>query len=615
MDKQTTLAFVLIGLILISWLYINSPEPVPVNPSKADSSIVAEKNDTIIAPSSEKKSEVIEQQIVKSDIPEKIYTVETEKARFEITSKGGKLRRVFLKEFKTWYYSEYPDSVYYRREVQLINSKFDGGELDVVFVTKNGELVNSSALDFSPPSEKSPYILAAGDSLEFVLSADLSQGGELKRTLKFKGDLYEIGFSVEITGMGSYLSGGSYDLVWANGLNFVEKNTVDEANYSSASVYSGEEQIIIDASGDEAVSKEAAGKIDWVGIKTKYFGMIMSPDKPDADGGAYLSGNRNESPTLGPREYYTARLKVPFQGKDYQKDNFSIYIGPLQYDLLSSYEKSYEVIYDFGSFFGLKFITRPISEYILLPLFTFLHRFIPNYGWVIIIFSIIIKLILTPLTKQSYTSIKKMQLLQPKMKELKEKYKDDPAKQQKELMGLYSTYGVSPFGGCLPMLLQMPILIALFTFFNVAVEIRNEPFVWWITNLAAPDVIFRLPFAIPLFGIQIISGTALLLGVSMFLQQKMTTTDPSQKALVYIMPVMLTILFMTFPAGLNIYYLMFNFLSYGQQLYINKRNDGTELVPVEKSKRKSGGFMQRMMEMAEQQKHAQKNPPKKKKKF
>ncbi|MGE5498817.1 MAG: membrane protein insertase YidC, partial [Syntrophothermus sp.] len=186
----------------------------------------------------------------------------------------------------------------------------------------------------------------------------------------------------------------------------------------------------------------------------------------------------------------------------------------------------------------------------------------------------------------------------------------------KETMKLYSTYGINPAGGCLPMVLQMPILVALWGLFNVAVELRHQPFMFWINNLSSPDVIFTLPFHIPLFGISQVSGLALLLGITMFLQQKMTVTDPSQKALVYMMPVMFTLMFMGFPSGLNLYYFMFNLFSILQQYWINNYSKSEPLVAVANPK-KGSGFMQRMMEAAEksasQQKAAQQQSKGKKK--
>jgi YidC/Oxa1 family membrane protein insertase len=196
--------------------------------------------------------------------------------------------------------------------------------------------------------------------------------------------------------------------------------------------------------------------------------------------------------------------------------------------------------------------------------------------------------------------MKKMQLLQPKILEIKEKFKDDPQKMNKETMKLYSTYDVNPAGGCLPLLLQMPIFIALWGLFQAAIELRQQPFIFWIKDLSQPDVIFDLGAKLPIFGIQRISGLALLMGITTFIQQKMSVKDPKQQALVYIMPVMLTILFMTFPSGLNLYYFMFNVFSIAQQYYINHKHGDVELKPVDQSKRK-GGFMSRLMDAAEKQ--------------
>jgi YidC/Oxa1 family membrane protein insertase len=195
--------------------------------------------------------------------------------------------------------------------------------------------------------------------------------------------------------------------------------------------------------------------------------------------------------------------------------------------------------------------------------------------------------------------MKKMQLLQPKIQEIKEKYKEDPQKMNKETMKLYSTYGVNPAGGCLPLILQMPIFVALWGLFQVAIDLRQQPFIFWINDLSRPDIIANLPFKLPLFGIDQVSGLALLMGITTFFQQKMSVKDPKQQALVYVMPVMLTIMFMSFPSGLNLYYFMFNVFSIAQQYYINHKHDGMVLEPV-KNPKKSKGFMQRLMEQAEQ---------------
>jgi YidC/Oxa1 family membrane protein insertase len=623
MDKQTTSAFILIGIILVIWLYLNSPQPEVTQPNTKDTTEVQKKQvDSVkksvetspkpVSTKTQQKEEGSKNFPVES-LREKVITIETDLAKIEFTSKGGRIKKYYLKEFNTWYYENFDENNFDKRHVQLISQK-DGGDLNLVFVTKDGEFVNTAKLDFTVNLTDNYYRITDKQKIDLTFLYSTPNGQQIKKTFSISANNYSSVFTSELVNMEEIISGFRYDVELANGINFVEKNSVDEANYSNASAYSGGEQFVYDASSaGTAEKKTISGKIDWLGVRNKYFAIILSPRQKFDEGGARFEGKRVVSPSGGIREFYNTSLIVPFTSNQGSKSVFDLYIGPMQYNLLKSYNKNYEAFYDFGSFFGLKFITRPISEYILLPLFQFLHLFIPNYGFVIILFSIIIKFALHPLTRQSMKSMAKMQKLQPKINELKEKYKDDQQKIQRETMNLYTTYGINPAGGCLPMLLQMPILFALFTFFNVAIEIRHEPFIFWITNLSSPDYILTLPFKIPLFGIDKITGLAPLLGITMFLQQKMSVKDPSQKALVYIMPIMFTLMFMGFSSGLNLYYFMFNILSIGHQYLITHGKEAQEeLVPV-KNPKKKGGFMQRMMEAAEKQAQVQKDAQRKRK--
>lgn len=614
MDKQSTLAFILIGLILVVWLYFNSPQPVPPTQQQTDTTVVYK--DTVVQKQEVQKP--IQPEAVQETTPfgniaqeEKVVTIETDLAKIELTSKGARIRKYYLKNYNTWYHSDIEDtSNFYDKHVQLVNPQ-NGGDFNIIFVSKDGKLVNTAVLDFNSSSDNYYYRLSGNDSLNISYTFGTPEGKIIKKNFVFYANNYALDVDIEFENMDDVISSYRYDVVWSNGLNFTEKNSVDEANHSNTSAFSGEEQVIIDASSvGEKVTKDINGMVDWIAVRNKYFAAIIVPKNPDKDGGAYFEGEHVQE-QLGVREYYSSSLKVPFKGQTLQKDSFKLYLGPIDYDILKNYGNNLQAIVDFGSFFGLKFVIRPLSEHILLPLLQFLHSFIPNYGLVIIVFSLIIKFALHPLTRQSMKSMKKMQLLQPKIKELKEKYKDDPQKVQKETMGLYSTYGINPMGGCLPMLLQMPIFIALWSLLNVTIDIRQQPFIFWINNLSAPDVIYRLPFKLPLFGIDVISGLALLMGLTMFIQQKMTITDPSQKALVYVMPVMLTLMFMSFPSGLNLYYFMFNLLSIGQQYYMTHKKGDVELVPVANPKKKQG-FMGRMLEAAEKQAQAQKKAGKRK---
>jgi YidC/Oxa1 family membrane protein insertase len=242
---------------------------------------------------------------------------------------------------------------------------------------------------------------------------------------------------------------------------------------------------------------------------------------------------------------------------------------------------------------GAAWIIQPISEYVMIPLLKFLRMFIPNYGVVIIVFSLIIKLALHPLTRTSMRSMRKMQALNPMMTEIREKYKDDPQKMNAQVMNLYKEYGVNPASGCLPLLLQMPILFALYAVFRSSIELRQAHFVAWITDLSIPDAMAKLPFTIPFFSITNVSGLALAMAVTMFVQQKMTVTDPRQKAMVWMMPIMMMLIFNSLPAGLNLYYFTFNLLSIGQQMWFNRQHKDEPLRKVD-PKKGGGGILARL---------------------
>jgi YidC/Oxa1 family membrane protein insertase len=608
MDKQTTIAFILIGAILVLWLYITAPDPSQQPKPKQDTTQAA---DTIINSTKdslsvnlskqENKDVVLTQQAVQDSIPESITVIETELARFELSNKGGNFKKIFLKKFNNWYSAGKNGSEEdYNHLVQLINYS-KGGSYDLSFVSVDGRGVNTKDFTFESNLNRSKIQLTGKDSLKVDYELQLEPGKTLTKTFIFFADKYEVKSEIFFSGFNNLISSNSYDLVWNNGIRFVEKNSVDEANYSNASVYYGDEQVIVNASsiGEKEV-KEFRGRVDWLTVRNKYFAAVIIPDNPQRVEGAYIEGIASSVGKEGTYEQYDVRLTLPFQNQQEERHSFTLFIGPVDYKELESYGRNLVAIVDFGSFFGLKFIVRPIAEYILLPLFQFINSFIPNYGIVLIIFSIIIKIVVYPLTKSSYQSMKKMQALQPMLTELKEKFKDDPQKMNKETMKLYSTYGINPAGGCLPMLLQMPIFVALWGMFQSAIDLRQQPFVSWITDLSQPDVIFHLGYKIPLFGISEISGLALLMGITTFIQQKMTIKDPKQQALIYMMPIMLTLLFMSFPSGLNLYYFMFNILSIAQQYYINHKGGPVELVPVANPNKKKG-FMSRLMEAAEEQ--------------
>lgn len=618
MDKNTTIAFILIGAILVVWLFINTPERTEQTKSSRDTTTVEEKKpdeQTKLAHEESKTTSTANEQkeettlgIFSSQVADsgRIITIETDLAIYEMSTKGGNFHKIFLKKFNNWYSAGIAENgQYYKTSVQLINYSLSN-VYNISFISTEGKAVNTNNLKFET-SPKSKQIITGEDTLLLTFTMDIGSGRAIQKRYLFNANKYLIKSDIEFLGFNGLITDNTYDITWESGIRSVEQNSTNEATYSSADIYYGDEKVVVDAPGDgEKISEDFNGKVDWLAVRNKYFAAIMIPSDPMEVEGAYVEGQTFPTKSLGLKEVYNVRLVVPFKGAEIEKRSINLYIGPVDYDRLKLISPNLTELVDFGSFFGLKFVVRPIAEYLLLPLFKFLNLFIPNYGFVIIIFSLIIKIVVYPLTRKSFQSMKKMQLLQPKITELKEKFKDDPQKMNKETMKLYQTYGVNPAGGCLPILLQMPIFIALWGLFQAAIELRQQPFIFWIKDLSVPDVIYDLGFKFPLIGLQEISGLALLMGITTYFQQKMSIKDPKQQALVYMMPVMLTILFMTFPSGLNLYYFMFNVFSIAQQYYINHKQTDVELVPVDPSKRKKG-FMQRLMDAADQQSKQQKN--------
>jgi len=588
MDRQSILGYILIFVLLVVWMWMNSPKPSQQSDQGKQAAPTTVMRDSV------KRAEPLRAKIDttsrvdplgkffagKNHGLDRTITVETDLFIAEISTKGGLIKRWQLKKYTTW------DG----KPLELVDYKH-GGDLSLLFATSDGRLINTHDLYFAVQSSTSDHQVLTGSdeySLKLVLAA--TNGGTISKTLRFKNGDYGFTVDVAFEQMSNVVSNFEYQLLWESGLRYAEHNSVDESSFSSAFGYAGKELTEIDAPDLETrPEKNLSGTVDWVATRTKYFALAIIPEQGTSEG-AYLSGGRIEAPDKGVVESYGIAMKMPFRGKDKEHGSFKVFFGPADLGLLKSYGVGLEKIVGLG----WDWVIRPISEYVMLPLMTFIHYLVPNWGLVIIVFSIIIKIALHPLTRSSMRSMKRMQALQPLMNELREKYKDDPQKMNQQVLNLYKEYGVNPAGGCLPLLLQFPILIALYNVFRATIELRQADFVWWITDLSIPDTIFTLPFEIPFFGVRDVSGLALAMGITMFIQQKMTVKDPRQKAMIWMMPIMMTLLFNSFPSGLNLYYFVFNILSIGQQVMINRQSDDEPLRKVEPKKKSAGGIFAKL---------------------
>jgi len=589
MDRNSILAIVLISLLILGYMFYSSQNyQEQAEVKKADSTVVTEEsskskdeslfnttedNASASTATTEKKSLEYGAFQPFTQGTRKVITIENDMFKAKLSSKGADLISWELKKYNKW------DGV----PAQLIKEK--QGELFLEFITNNGKDVDTRNLYFDFDTDRTNITLGKDQTFTLTATLQVEDGKSIVKKYKFFGDKYLFETGVAINNMDEYIPRG-YQYKWVNGLAYQEKNSVDESSEAHALVQMNGDIEELDAT-DDVKSIDYTGNIDFVGTKTKYFGAAIKPK--DFDGTIDMSAESIAFPkTEGMVETYDVSLRIPYRGgKNVQE--FEVYLGPLELDRMEEYGLNRMV--NLG-WWGI----RHIGEYIMMPIFNAVHYFIPSWGVTIIIFSIFIKLALYPLSITQMKNANKMKILSPEVTKLREKYKDEPQKQQKEMMALYSQYGVNPASGCLPMLLQMPILYSLWTLFRTNIDLRQSDFIFWITDLSTPDTLVH--FGTAIMGISSISGLALAMGISMFIQQKMTISDPKQKAMVYVMPFMFVFLFSSFPAGLNLYYFMFNVLGIGQQLYINNfsKDKVTSIHDMKKVDKKKGWLAKKMEE-------------------
>lgn len=334
--------------------------------------------------------------------------------------------------------------------------------------------------------------------------------------------------------------GPRYRLHWGCGLNSTEKDRKLDLNEFGALAMLGKE-LVTDKLKKLAKPdlEEIEGNIAYSGVRTKYFLAAMVPPEGRAVGVKQgLAGPERAASALA----MTAQERVA--------DTIKVYLGPIEHRRLSRVHPGLDRVADTG-WKWLQWISR-----LILGLLTAINRVVPNYGLVIIIFSALMKLVFFPLTYSGTKSMKRMQMLQPKLKKIQEQHKGDPGRMNQETMALYKKHGANPLSGCLPLLIQMPIFFALYQVLVSTIELRQAPFALWLTDLSVKDPYYVLP---------------ILMGIAMFIQQKLTTTDPKQKMMVYIMPAFMAVIFLSMPAGLNLYWLTNNVLSIGEQYLIHVR--------------------------------------------
>lgn len=554
MEKRAFLAFALALLVLMFWDYFfglyRVPEQQqpqeqasPTSPSPTESSeppvpsLPVEPQASKVA--SEERLAELEKQFDK-------WTVETPLIHGQILAPGARFSTVSLKNFRQHVDPASPP-------MEMVSSRAS------LYLPAAVDLYKSDlGLSTRPFSNSGPTSLnlSPGDPPQTVVfKTDVPNRVQVSKSFTFSPDSYVTDMEVRVRNVSQERL--SDQLVVS--FYFQPYSGLEESSYNPSQVATYQKGELTTHAFSDLQKKYLGLKspIDWVGYENNYFTQAIIPLEQsgydiiaqvvDADKHLVRIAYLSDGFQLDPDQETTLKLRI--------------YMGPKELDQLAKAEHSLAKAVDYGWF---TFIAKPLQHVL-----NYFYRYLHNYGWAIILLTLIIKLIFWPLTQKSFQSMQAMKKLQPKIAQLREKYKDDKEKMNQELMQLYKTYKVNPLGGCLPMVLQIPVFFALYRMLNGAVELRHMPFMLWIDDLTAPDRL-DIGFAIPyLGGLPVLT---IFMGVTMFVQQKMTPSagDPRQEQIMLLMPVVFTVMFVNFPAGLVLYWFVNNVLSIVQQYFINR---------------------------------------------
>lgn len=573
MDRNSLIGLVLIGLIMIIWFQLLAPPKPTLNRTRRADSLtqVSKKDSTAITQAPDSAAVALTAKNEFGDFApattgdEKLIEIETDAFKATLSTKGATLKSFVQKKYLD----------YNRKPFDLITAK--QGALSLFFMTRDGKKINTRDLFFASAAQPN-YKLSGTQQATVPFELVLPDGKKLTVLYSFSGTGYTFGFDTELNGLDSLIQASEYRIGWNGGMANSEKNKSEEATFACAHTLLGGGLDKVDAdSPDTPKELKQSGDARWVSVQSKYFAAaIVAKEKTEGVG---ITGTRNSNDEKLVFEDYRAELNVKIpSGQSSVKNAFTLYVGPLDYEQLAAVttgnvDKNGNLEYaglprmlDLG----WEWFTRPFAEWLIIPTFNLMDNYISNYGVIIILFALLIKLITYPFTAASAKSMKKMSALQPQIAALQERHKDDLQKLQAETGKLYKEAGVNPLGGCLPLLLQMPILLSMFNVFRASIQIRQEPFLW-ATDLSVPDAVFEFPFSIPLYGDHI-AIYPILMAITTVIQQRLTP-QPQQndqlKAIQYVFPVMILIIFNTTPAGLGLYYLMFNIFSILQQVWTN----------------------------------------------
>jgi len=620
MDRNSIIGIVLIAGILILWTTLNKPSKEEIEAAKyrRDSlELVQQQQNTVTQQVNDYQQKQTESKNVadvkvKSEelskfksqygsfgdaaIGDQEFTVlENDLLKLKITNKGGRIYSVELKKYKT--YDQDP----------LILFDGDSTVFGLNFFSENKSIITND-LYFEPVEQTE-------NSVKMRLSA--GEDRYIEYVYNINPESYRVGFNINFVGINEVLANNIsvIDLKWSMYSPQLEKGAKNENMYTTIGYkyYQDEVDDLSARSKDENV-EELNTKLKWVSYQQQFFSSILVADNFFTNAVVEFTTLENSDKYL---KHFESTIGIPFEYTSKSSVPLSFYFGPNHFNTLKKHDLGFEKIIPLGwGIFGW------VNRFVVIPVFNFLDNFIQSYGLIILILTILIKVVLFPLTYKSYLSTAKMRVLKPEIDELNKKFskKEDAMKKQQATMALYKKAGVNPMGGCIPMLIQFPILIALFRFFPASFELRQKAFLW-ADDLSSYDSILSLPFEIPAYGDHV-SLFTILMAVALVFSSRLNTgqmNDANQQMpgmkfmMTYMMPLMMLFFFNNYAAGLSYYYFLSNVITLGQTLIIRRFVDEEALLrklnenkkkPVKKSK-----WQKRIEEAAKQKGY---KPPKKK---
>ena len=610
-DFNTLIGFLLIGGILFWTMYMNQDEPA-TNSKPADQQEQVEKknktkqtnnagvvkepennrsnvNDSTISPELKARYSDFAYNFNKGYSEDDHTVIENDVVELKIANLGGQIIEAKIKD----------EESYKGEPIYLI--KDGNANFSINFTTKDNREISTDELYFTPVKT---------DDNSLSMRAKTGENDFLEFYYSLKSGDYMMDFSIRSKGLDQVISDETAKINWEL-KGFRHSKSISYENQYTEIVYQYEDDSSdYTGQGDEAIEEDK--DVDWVAFKQHFFSSILLADE-SFDQGKFISNNLVQDNEIDTTYTKNFRAELAFQpDRNGINKDLNWYYGPTNYKVLDNYNRNLDEIVPLG--WG---IFAYINKYLFIPYFNVLSNFIGNYGIAIILMTISVRLLLSPVTYKSYLSQAKMKVLRPQIDAINKKHGDNKMKSQQETMKLYNQTGVSPLSGCIPALLQMPIFIALFRFFPSAFELRQKSFLW-ADDLSSYDSIAQLPFNIPFYGDHV-SLFPILASVAIFFYMMMTTGQnaqptqpgmPNMKVIMYISPIVMLVFFNNYASGLSLYYFISNLITIGIMLVIKNYiiDNDKILAKIEEKKKKpkkKGKFaskMQKMMEQAEEQK-------------